>query len=83
MAGSPRRAGGDEAAAASLTGGGPSQLGVDGSMRARDVSRPREADLSTAEKLVQVSFRPRFRPRSATDPGQPGAGAGGTSPDAS
>ena len=53
---------GEEGAAAALTGGGPSQLGVEGSMRARDVSRPREADMAAAEKLVQVSYRPRSKP---------------------
>jgi hypothetical protein len=52
----------DEGAAAALTGGGPSQLGVDGSMRARDVSRPRAEDVAAAEKLVQVSYRPRSKP---------------------
>lgn len=57
------RANSDERAAAALTGGGPSQLGVDGSMRARDVSRPREADVAAAERLVQVSYRPRTQPR--------------------
>src|SRR5205823_2313385 len=49
-----RRSGGhrgDEGAAAALTGGGPSQLGVNGSMRARDVSRPTEKDVAAAEKL--------------------------------
>ncbi|HET7312460.1 MAG TPA: hypothetical protein VFJ17_14155 [Mycobacteriales bacterium] len=50
---------GEEGAAAALTGGGPSQLGVIGSMRARDVSRPRPVDVAAAEKLVQVSYRPR------------------------
>jgi len=52
----------DDAGVAALTGGGPSQLGVDGSMRARDVSRPRDEDIAEAEKLVQVSYRPRSRP---------------------
>jgi hypothetical protein len=56
--------GGDEAGAAQLTGGGPSQLGVDGSMRARDVSRPSEEDRVEAEGIVQVSYRPRGRPPS-------------------
>ena len=31
-------------------------------MRARDVSRPRAADVAAAEKLVQVSYRPRSKP---------------------
>jgi hypothetical protein len=61
------RPAGDETSAA-LTGGGPSQLGVGGSMRARDVSRPAEADLAEAERLVQVSYRPRS------------SGSGGSSP---
>lgn len=54
---------GDEAGVAALTGGGPSQLGVDGSLRARDVSRPRPEDLVEAEEIVQVSYRPRSRPQ--------------------
>jgi hypothetical protein len=54
---------GEEAASiAALTGGGPSQLGVGGSMRARDVSRPTVTDYAEAERLVQVSYRPRSRP---------------------
>ena len=65
-----RAGGGDDTAAAALTGGGPSQLGVEGSMRARDVSRPTESDLTEAERLVQVSYRPRSRP----------SGSGGSSP---
>jgi hypothetical protein len=61
MSSGPRRgkSGADETGSAALTGGGPSQLGVNGSMRARDVSRPRPGDLDEAEQLVQVSFRPR------------------------
>jgi hypothetical protein len=70
----------DERAATALTGGGPSQLGVQGSMRARDVSRPTADDVAAAERLVQVSYRPRSHPRPA-GPGQPGSG--GSSPDAS
>jgi hypothetical protein len=64
--------GGDEASVAALSGGGPSQLGINGSLRARDVSRPREDDYAEAERLVQVSYRPRSRPH--------GAGNGGSSP---
>lgn len=63
---------------AALTGGGPSQLGVDGSMRARDVSRPGATHVAEAEQLVQVSYRPRSRPT-----GGYGAGNGGSSPDSS
>jgi hypothetical protein len=31
-------------------------------MRARDVSRPKADDLAQAERLVQVSYRPRSKP---------------------
>jgi len=61
--GGGRRDGGDERAAGALTGGGPSVLGVVGSMRVRDVSRPTEDDAEAAERLVQVSYRPRTFPR--------------------
>jgi len=61
--GGGRRDGGDERAAGALTGGGPSVLGVVGSMRVRDVSRPTEDDAAAAEQLVQVSYRPRSFPR--------------------
>ena len=88
----PKPAGED--ATAGLTGGGPSQLGVNGSMRARDVSRPREADLETAQRLVQVSYRPpqtrSSSPRAdipkSAPPEQAEAqepGSGGSSPDSS
>ena len=40
-----------------LAGGGPSQLGIDGSMRARDVSRPTEDEIASAEKTVQAVRR--------------------------
>jgi hypothetical protein len=71
----------DEGAAAALTGGGPSQLGVEGSMRARDVSRPRAADVAAAEKLVQVSYRPRSKPSGSGHAagGDHSAGSGGSS----
>lgn len=86
MAGGQRRRGGpggsgeggDDRAVAALTGGGPSLLGVGGSMRARDVSRPTEEHEALAEKLVQVSYRPRSRPRPPLQ-----SGSGGKSPDAS
>jgi hypothetical protein len=48
-----------------LAGGGPSQLGVDGSLRARDVSRPDDADVEAAEKTVKVSRRPAAAPPSS------------------
>ena len=70
----------DDAHVASLSGGGPSQLGIDGSMRARDVSRPSVEEIADAERLVQVSYR-QPRPRS-TSGGNGGydAGSGGSSP---
>jgi hypothetical protein len=37
-------------------------LGVEGSMRARDISRPTAEDYAEAERLVQVSYRPRPKP---------------------
>lgn len=64
----------DAAHVAALSGGGPSQLGIDGSMRARDVSRPDAEQLIEAEKLVQVSYRPRSKQNGY------GAGSGGSSP---
>ena len=74
----PRGGPGEERAAAALTGGGPSVLGVEGSMRARDVSRPTVRDYADAERLVQVSYRPRTPPAQTAQPG-----SGGSSPDAS
>ena len=71
------RGSGEERAAAALSGGGPSVLGVEGSMRARDVSRPTERDYADAERLVQVSHRQGSPPR----PGQ--SGSGGKSPETS
>jgi hypothetical protein len=72
---------GEEGAAAALTGGGPSQLGVEGGMRVRDVSRPQPADVAAAEKLVQVSYRPRFKPTGSGHAagGDHPAGSGGSS----
>lgn len=72
-----------EPGVAQLTGGGPSQVGVSGAMRARDVSRPSHDDVTAAERLVQVSRRPAgSRPRPQPQPrAQPGSG--GSSPDRS
>jgi hypothetical protein len=65
-----RKGKGGDAGAHSLTASGPSQLGILGSMRARDVSRPTEEQHAAAEALVQVSYR---------GPAQP-PGSGGSSP---
>ncbi len=37
-----------------LVGGGPSKVGVDAAMRARDVARPSEADLAAAERDLVI-----------------------------
>jgi hypothetical protein len=57
-----------------LTGRGPSQVGVSGAMRARDVSRPHAAHLTAAEALdLDVASRRqqrrkgRDRPRSSRE----------------
>lgn len=44
----------DEAALRGLVGAGPSQLGVSGALRARDVLRLSPADLEAAESQVVV-----------------------------
>lgn len=43
-----------EKALARLSDSSPSRVGVDGATRARDVSRPDEADLEAAEREVVV-----------------------------
>ncbi|WP_375478761.1 hypothetical protein [uncultured Jatrophihabitans sp.] len=40
-----------------LVGAGPSQLGVSGALRARDVNRPTDDDLAEAERTVHVVHR--------------------------
>jgi hypothetical protein len=40
-----------------LVGSGPSQVGVDGAMRARDASRPTAEDLAAAERDVVIVRR--------------------------
>lgn len=55
--------GGDPRAVSGLTGGGPSLVGPVGAMRARDVSRPRPADLERAERGVVIRRRPPEEPR--------------------
>jgi hypothetical protein len=44
---------------AALTGSGASIVGVEGALRARDVSRPTEADLAAAEALPLLRATPR------------------------
>jgi hypothetical protein len=40
-----------------LVGAGPSQVGVSGALRARDVNRPTDDDLAEAERTVQIVRR--------------------------
>jgi len=40
-----------------IAGSGPSQLGVSGALRGRDVNRPTEDDLAAAERDVQIVRR--------------------------
>jgi hypothetical protein len=44
-----------------LVGSGPSQLGVQGALRGRDVNRPTEQDLADAERDVEI-VRRNWRP---------------------
>jgi hypothetical protein len=44
----------DDRALDRLADRGPSRVGVDGALRARDVSRPAPADLARAERSVTV-----------------------------
>ncbi|MGI8879305.1 MAG: hypothetical protein ACR2KJ_02095 [Jatrophihabitans sp.] len=56
----PRRDNG-ERAWRELAGSGPSQVGVDGALRARDVNRPTEEELAQAEHdtvIVRRNWRP-------------------------
>jgi hypothetical protein len=39
---------------AGLVGAGPSRVGVSGAMRARDVARPHQKDLSAAERDLEI-----------------------------
>jgi hypothetical protein len=56
-----RRPDGTERGLRGLVGAGPSQLGVSGALRGRDVNRPTEADLAEAEREV-VIVRRHWRP---------------------
>lgn len=66
--GAQRKAGGRGSAERSLrdlVAGAPSQLGVDGALRARDVNRPTEDDLAEAERdvtIVRRNWRPDPQP---------------------
>lgn len=68
----------------------PSQVGVIGAMRARDVSRPSADEITRAEQELEVHFRPLAeRPKrpQLEDPRRRGqresSGRGGSSPEAS
>jgi hypothetical protein len=47
----------DSAGLRGLVGAGPSQLGVSGALRGRDVNRPTDEDLAEAERDVQLVRR--------------------------
>jgi hypothetical protein len=49
---------GDHGGFGNLTGGGPSIVGADGAMRARDVSRPRAEHDAAAERDLVIRRRP-------------------------
>ena len=71
----------DERALRGLTGSAPSIVGVEGSMRARDVARPRPADQVAAAALPlkqgpRVADAPKPVPKAAR-PTTPPAGAAG------
>lgn len=53
-------------AAANLTGGGPSLVGPVGAMRARDVSKPTDADHEKAAKRVVIRRVPADVPFKTT-----------------
>jgi hypothetical protein len=53
----PRRADPVERGLRDLVGGSPSQVGVGGALRARDVNRPSEDDLAEAERDVVIVRR--------------------------
>gem|GEM_PF-1020615 len=74
---------------AGIVGGGQSQVGISGAMRARDVSRPRPEDDEAAERETVVRRRPGNAASPASvPPHRPAAGgghqgSGGNSPDRS
>lgn len=66
MAGTSGRSG--DGAMRGLVGAGPSKVGVSGSMRARDVSRPRPEDVTRARKDVVIRRRAQSTPPKPTPP---------------
>jgi hypothetical protein len=67
-----------------LTGAGPSQVGVCGAMRARDVSRPAAADLAAAEAAFDPTRPDVARRTRRPQPAPPGGeGSGGSTPEVS
>ncbi|HVF18722.1 MAG TPA: hypothetical protein VNA14_00575 [Mycobacteriales bacterium] len=67
-AGRPVRSGGaggrsDRSGVGGLVGAGPSMVGVSGSMRARDVSRPGDEHDEAAERDVVIRRRPPLPPK--------------------
>jgi len=61
-----------------LAGNSPSQVGVGGAMRARDVARPTAADLEAAERDL-VIVRRQWQPPDAANETAPASSAGNRS----
>lgn len=61
----------DERGLRGLVGAGPSQIGVSGALRARDVAQPTEADEAAAQNDVKV-VRRNYVPPSSGKPGRSG-----------
>ena len=91
-----RKRGRDEGGALrGLVGAGPSKVGVSGALRARDASRPSEADEAAAAEMPMprvgppITGPPRSKQRPGPRPGEPRpsgadqAGSGGNDPSAS
>lgn len=62
------KSGGDTRGMGNLVGGGPSIVGVSGSMRARDVSRPTAEQIEAGIRQVVIRRRP---PEKAATPAAP------------
>jgi hypothetical protein len=62
-----------------LVGAGPSQVGIVGALRARDVSRPTPDDVTRALAKPEPTARPAIRQDAAPQDAAESGGAGGTS----
>jgi hypothetical protein len=62
-----------------LVGAGPSQVGIVGALRARDVSRPTPEDVARALDKPEPTARPAIRQDAAPQDAAESGGGGGTS----